>query len=172
MADLALNHRLAQGTLGGVVRGFDALDFQESPEAIGHWQQLIAGADRFGPRRSLTARMAQLHHPPQRGLKGLADRPAGLLQAGPIDCSLLVAVPVGKQLPLQLQQFRSEFGAGARAFGDGGEIPDHMGPADLASLQGQVVVDREAIAPPVSGKLSAQSDRPPGGSTDNHESDL
>ena len=103
MADLALNHRLAQGTLGGVVRGFDALDFQESPETIGHGQQLIAGADRFGPRHSLTARVAQLHHPPQRGLKGLADWYAGLLQVGPIDCSLLVAVPVGKQLPLQIQ---------------------------------------------------------------------
>lgn len=27
MADLALNNRLAQGTLGGVVGGFDAFDF-------------------------------------------------------------------------------------------------------------------------------------------------
>ena len=132
--------------LGGVVGGFDALDRQVRPEAIGHGEQLIAGADRFGPRRSLASLMAQLHHPPQRSLKGLADRYAGLLQGGPIDCSLLLALTVGKQLPLQLQQLRSEFGAGARAFGDGGEIPDHMGPADLASLQGEVVVDREAIA--------------------------
>ena len=37
MADLALTHRLAQGMLGGIVRGFNAFDFQESPEAIGHW---------------------------------------------------------------------------------------------------------------------------------------
>ena len=90
--------------------------------------------------------MAQLQDPRQRGLKGLADRPAGLLQAGQINCCLLVAVPVGKQLPLQLQQFRSEFGTGDRAFDDGGEIPNHMGLADLASLQREVVVEREAIA--------------------------
>ncbi len=31
-ADLALNHRLTQCPLGGVVRGFDALDFQEGPQ--------------------------------------------------------------------------------------------------------------------------------------------
>jgi len=28
MADLSLNHRLAQDTLGGIVRGFDTLDFK------------------------------------------------------------------------------------------------------------------------------------------------
>jgi hypothetical protein len=28
MADLVLNHRLAQGTLGGIVRGFDTLDLK------------------------------------------------------------------------------------------------------------------------------------------------
>jgi hypothetical protein len=50
MADLVLNHRLAQGTLGGVVRGFDGFDRQVRPEAIGHGQQLLAGADGFGPR--------------------------------------------------------------------------------------------------------------------------
>ena len=55
MADLALNHRLAQGALSGIVRGFDTLDLKEGPEAIGHWQQLLAGADRFRPRRSLAA---------------------------------------------------------------------------------------------------------------------
>lgn len=33
--------------LGGVVGGFDALDCQVRPEAIGHGEQLIAGADRF-----------------------------------------------------------------------------------------------------------------------------
>jgi hypothetical protein len=63
MADLALNQRLAQGPLSGIVRGFDILDLKEGPEAIGHWQQLMAGADRFGPRRSLTAPVARLNHP-------------------------------------------------------------------------------------------------------------
>jgi hypothetical protein len=60
-------------------------------------EDLPAGANRFGPRRSLAAWMAQLHQPLQRCLKGLADRPAGLLQVGPIDGSFLVAVPVGKR---------------------------------------------------------------------------
>ena len=137
MADLPLNHRLAQGTYscgedvvyGGVVRGFDTFDRQERPEAIGHGQQLIAGADCFGPRRSLAALMAQLHHPPQRSLKGLADRYAGLLQVEPIDCALIVAVPVGKQLSLQLQQFQSEVGTGAQAFGDGTSIPPKVLPS-------------------------------------------
>jgi hypothetical protein len=55
MADLALNHQLAQGSLGGVVSGLDSLDLQEGPEAIGHFQQLLAGAHRLGPRRSLAA---------------------------------------------------------------------------------------------------------------------
>jgi len=62
MADLPLNHRLAQGTLGGVVGGFDTFDRQERPEAIGHGEQLIAGANHFGPRRSLAALMAQRHN--------------------------------------------------------------------------------------------------------------
>ena len=97
MADLALNHRLAQGTFCGVVGGLDSTDLQKGPKGIGHLEDLPAGADRFGPRRSLAAWMAQLHHPLQRGLKGLADRPAGLLQVGPIDGSFLVAVPVGKR---------------------------------------------------------------------------
>jgi len=146
MANLALNHRLAQGTFCGVIGGLDSTDLQKGPKGIGHLEDLPAGADRFGPRRSLAAWMAQLHHPLQRGLKGLADRPAGLLQVGPIDGSFLVAVPLVKQLLLPLQQLRSVFGTGARAFGDGGEIADQMGPADLASLQGKVVVGREAIA--------------------------
>ena len=109
MADLVLNHLLAQGTYscgedfvyGGIVRGFDTLDLKEGPEAIGQWQQLMAGADRFGPRRSLTAPVAQLHHPLKCGHKCLADRPAGLLQCGPVDCSVFVAMPLGKQLLLQ-----------------------------------------------------------------------
>jgi len=96
MADLALNHRLAQGMLGGIVRGFDTLDLKEGPEAIGHWQQLLAGADRFRPRRSLAALVTQLHDLLQRGHKRLTDRHAGLLQCGPVDCSVFIAMPMGK----------------------------------------------------------------------------
>jgi len=97
MADLALNHRLAQGTLGGIVRGFDIFDLKEGPEAIGNWQQLMAGADRFCPLRSLTRPMAQLHHPLKYGHKCLADRPAGLLRcgggAGHCIVIIIIAVP-------------------------------------------------------------------------------
>ena len=146
MADLALNQRLAQGSLGGVVSVVDALDLQEGPEAIGHLQQLMAGAHRLGPRRSLAALVAQLHHPLQRGHKRLADRPAALLQRQPVVRSVLSAIPQGKQLLLQVQQLRSELSAGARAFGDGGQVADHVRPAQLALLGGQVVVSREAIA--------------------------
>jgi hypothetical protein len=32
MADLPLDHRRAQCSLGGIIGGFDALDFQEGPE--------------------------------------------------------------------------------------------------------------------------------------------
>ena len=35
MTDLALNHRLAQGTLGGVVGRLDSRGLQEGPKAIG-----------------------------------------------------------------------------------------------------------------------------------------
>jgi hypothetical protein len=146
MADRALNHRLAQGTFCGVVGGLDSTDLQKGPKSIGHLEDLPAHADFFGPRRSLAAWMFQLRHPLQRGLKGLADRPAGLLQFGPIDGSLHLAVPVGKQLPLQLQQLRSEFSTGVQAVGDNGVIADHMSPTDLASLQGQADIGREAIA--------------------------
>ena len=68
------------------------------------------------------------------------------MRLGPLIVTLFVAMSVGKSLALQLQQLRSAFGAGPRAFSDGGEIADHMGLADLASLVGEVVVDREAIA--------------------------
>jgi len=81
--DLALNHRLAQGTLGGVVGGFDRLDLQEGPQPIGHLQELLAGAHRAGPRRSLAALTAQLHHPLNCALEVLANRPAALLQLIP-----------------------------------------------------------------------------------------
>jgi hypothetical protein len=43
MTDLALNHRLAQGTLGGVVGGLDPLDLQESPQPSGYLQVLLPG---------------------------------------------------------------------------------------------------------------------------------
>ena len=79
MADLALNHRMAQGTLGGVVGGFDAIDLQEGPQPISHLEQLPAGANRFGPWRSLAALSAQLNHPLQRAHKSLADRLAVML---------------------------------------------------------------------------------------------
>jgi hypothetical protein len=36
------------------------------------------------------------------------SQPGGDGEQAAVDCSLLVAVPVGKQLPLQLQQLRSE----------------------------------------------------------------
>jgi hypothetical protein len=49
MADLALNHRLAQGTLGGVIGGLHSLDLQECPEAFGQLQDLLAGAASRSP---------------------------------------------------------------------------------------------------------------------------
>ena len=82
MADLALNHRLAQDTFGSVVGGLDSLDFQEGPQRTYHLQELLAGAHRAGPRRSLASLHTQLHHLLQRGLKGLANRPAAVLQGG------------------------------------------------------------------------------------------
>lgn len=104
MSDLALNHRLAQGTFCGVVGGFDSLDFHEGPQPTCHLLELLAGAHCAGPRRSLAALVAQLNHLLQRGLKCLAIRPAVLLQGGPVNASVLVAVPVAKQLLLQAQQ--------------------------------------------------------------------
>ncbi len=104
MTDLALNHGLAQSTLGCVVGGLDTLDVQERPQSLAALQQLLAGAHRSGPRRSLTAPAAQMHHPLQRGLEFPSDRTATLLQRSPVDGSTLVAVPVVKQLLLQNQQ--------------------------------------------------------------------
>ena len=72
VTDLALNHRLAQGTFCGVVGGLDASGLQESPQPTFHLLALLAGGYRAGPRRSL-----------------------------------LVVVPVAKQLLLQAQQLRS-----------------------------------------------------------------
>lgn len=42
----------------------------------------------------------------QRGLKGLSNRPAAVMQGGPVDRSILVAVPVVKHLLLQAQQLQ------------------------------------------------------------------
>jgi len=109
-------------------------------------QQLLAGAHRAGPRCSLAPLVAQLNDPLQRGLKGLADRSASLLQSRPVDRSVLVAVPVAKQLPLQPLQLGSELGVSARTFGDGRQITDQVRPTQLPLLAGQVVVGREAIA--------------------------
>jgi hypothetical protein len=47
-----------------------------------------------------------------------------LLQGGPVNLSLLVAVPVAKQLLLQAQQLGSKLSAGARSLGDGDQIAD------------------------------------------------
>jgi len=146
VTDLALNHRLAQGTFCGVIGGLDRLDIQEGPQPIGHLQELLAGAQRAGPRRSLAALTAQLHHPLKCALEVLANRPAALLQLIPVDCSVFVAMPVAKQLLLQGQQLRSDFTAGALTFSDGRQIADQVRPAQLTLLQGEIVVDREAIA--------------------------
>ena len=82
MAERALNHRLSQGTQSDIVGGFDTLELKESPEAMGYWQQLMAGANRFGPQRSHAALGTQLHHPLQLSHKRLTDRHVGLLQCG------------------------------------------------------------------------------------------
>jgi len=164
MTDLALNHRLAQGThsyredfvYSGVVGGLDSTDLQKGQKAICQLQDLLSGANCFGLRRSLAPLVAQLHHLLQLSLKGLADRSAALSQAGPVDRSVLVAVPVIKQLWLQVQKFRAELGAGARAFSDGVEVADQVRPAQLALLGGQVVACREAIAHQNPAKGAAQ----------------
>ena len=44
MTDLALNHRLAQGTLSDIVGGLDSMGLQEGPKAIGKLQDLLSGA--------------------------------------------------------------------------------------------------------------------------------
>jgi hypothetical protein len=74
MEDLALNHRLAQGTLCGVVGELDFMGLQKGPNAIGQLPNLLSGAHRLGPRRSLAPLLAQLHHLLQPRLKGLSDR--------------------------------------------------------------------------------------------------
>jgi hypothetical protein len=118
----------------------------KGPKAIGQLQDLLSGAHRLGPRRSLAPLVAKLHHLLQPRLKGLADRPAALSQGGPVNRSLLVVVPVVKQLLLQAEQLRYEFSTGARTFGDGDQIADQVRPTQLPLHHRQVVVGREAIA--------------------------
>jgi hypothetical protein len=79
-----------------------------------------------------------------------------VLQGGPVDRSAFVAVPLLKQLLLQLQQLGSERSAGAGALANGGQITDQMGSAELTLVGGQVVVSREAIAHHDSAKAVAQ----------------
>ena len=102
--DIALNHQGTQGTLGDIVDGFDAPVLQESPEAIGYSQQLMAGADRFGPRRLRAALVAQLDHPLRYGHNRLTVRHAGWFHCGPVDCSFFVAMPWDRQLLLHGKQ--------------------------------------------------------------------
>ena len=68
------------------------------------------------------------------------------LQGGPVDRAVFVAVPEPKQLLLQAQQLCSKLSAGARAFGDGDQITDQVRLTQLALLQREMVVGREAIA--------------------------
>ena len=42
---------------------------KKGPKRFLLFQQLMAGAHRFGPRRLLASLVAQLHHPMQRGLE-------------------------------------------------------------------------------------------------------
>ena len=50
LTDLALNHRLAQGTFCCVVGGLYSLVLQEGPQPICHLLELLAGAHCAGPR--------------------------------------------------------------------------------------------------------------------------
>jgi hypothetical protein len=62
IADLALDDGRPQRSLGSVVGGLDSLSLQEGSQRISHLQELLAGAHRAGPWRSLAALSAQLHH--------------------------------------------------------------------------------------------------------------
>ncbi len=84
-----------------MVYGFDAPVLKESPEAIGYWQQLMAGVNRFGPRRLGAALAPQLDQPLRHGHKCVTDQHAGLLHRGPGECAFFVAMPCDKQLLLQ-----------------------------------------------------------------------
>ena len=107
--DLSLNHRLAQGTYfcgenfvySSVVGGLYSLILREGPKAQCHLLKLLAGAHCAGPRGWLASLLAKHHYPLQSDLECLANWKAVLLQAGPVNRSLLVVVPMVKQLLLQ-----------------------------------------------------------------------
>ena len=108
--------------------------FQEDPERLLVLEQLLAGAHRLAPWRSLALLAAQLHHPLQRLLNGQPDRLTRSPQGQPVRSSSLPLVPVLKQLLPQLRQLGSELGAGAAAFGDGGQIALEVCWAEKRSL--------------------------------------
>jgi hypothetical protein len=160
LTDLALDHRWSQGPFGGVVGGFQARVFKEGPERLFLVQQLLGVAHRFGPRRSFSPPVPQIHHPLQGLLKSQPDRLAAAPQGGPVDGAGLVLVPVLKQLPLPLEELRADFRAGALPFGDGNGITLQVGPAQLALFQRELVAGREAIAHhPAAKGLSQKLDR-------------
>lgn len=76
LADVALNHRLAQGMLGSVVGRVGPTGLQNSPKAIGQLQEQLAVVRWRGPRGSLAAaadrpfalRVLQDHHAGGSGL--------------------------------------------------------------------------------------------------------
>jgi hypothetical protein len=96
MADLPLDHRRAQCSLGGIIGGFYALDFPEGSERFLGFHHSQAGAHRFGPWRLLPGLAAQLHRPVQHLLKGNAEGPAAMMQLVSIDSSVLPPVPLLK----------------------------------------------------------------------------
>jgi hypothetical protein len=106
MADLALNHRLAQGTLGGIVGRLDSRGLQEGPKTIGQLQDLLSGAHCFRPWRSLAALSSQFHHPLQRGLGSFAARRASRSFRACSGASGQTAVAAGRAAPLQIQHWR------------------------------------------------------------------
>jgi hypothetical protein len=57
---------------------------------------------------------------------------------GPVDRSALPLVPVSEQMLLQRQQLGSDLLAGTLPFGDGRQVTDQMGPAQLPLEQRQL----------------------------------
>ena len=137
MTDLAVDHRLPQRSLSGVVGGFDALKLQKRPEGLLLFEQLTTGAHRSGPGCCFSPLEAQFHHPLQRLLKGQPHRLAPSPQAGPVDWALFPLLPLSKQLLLQSQQFGANLRADALPFGNGRQITDQVRPAKLALTGGQ-----------------------------------
>ena len=136
MADLAVDHRLPQRTLSGIIGGRDALDFQESPEGFLLFEQLAAGAYRSGPGRFFSLLGAQIHRPLQRLLKGQPNRLTTSTQGGPVDPAAFPLMPLSKQFLLQGKQLGADLRAGATPFGNGRQIADQVGPTELALTDG------------------------------------